>query len=284
MAGQTLSEIRQLLAAANLAPRHRFGQNFLIDLNLMRKIVAAADLQADDVVLEVGPGTGSLTELLLASGARVVAVEVDRGLHALLCDRLGDEERLTLLLTDVLSGQNSIAPAVLRTLQGQQRGSAGYHKLVANLPYQVASPLLVELLVGTPRLERLVCTIQKEVADRLTAPSNTSAYGPLSVIVQTLARISVLDVIPPTAFWPAPKVDSASVALYPFAEGDVPVDDVPGFLAFVHRGFGQRRKMLRRFLREVGIDEGTAAQLGIEPNQRPVELAPADWQRLFRLR
>src|SRR5262245_9624801 len=169
MPGQTLSEIRSLLAAAGLAPQHRFGQNFLVDLNLMRKLVQRAEVSNADVVLEVGPGTGSLTEILLESGARVIAVEIDRGLQELLHARLGDNPRFTLLRGDALAGKNEINPSVLEALRSTETGPGGARKLVANLPYQIATPLLADLLHVTPPVSRMTCTIQKEVGERLIA-------------------------------------------------------------------------------------------------------------------
>jgi 16S rRNA (adenine1518-N6/adenine1519-N6)-dimethyltransferase len=149
MPGQTLTEIRQLLDAAGLKPQHRFGQNFLIDLNLMRKLLAAGSPQAGDTILEVGAGTGSLTELLLESGARVIAVEIDRGLSGILRERLGEHPRLTLVQADALSGKNQVNPLVLRLLGERPPEAGGAYKLIANLPYQIATPLLMDLLLVT---------------------------------------------------------------------------------------------------------------------------------------
>ena len=155
MPGQTLREIRALLAAGGLNPQHRFGQNFLIDLNLMRKLVAAAELSPDDVVLEVGPGTGSLTEMLLDAGVRVVAVEIDRGFQAILRERLAANQRFTLVQGDALAGKHRVNPLVLNALRQTRPGAGGSYKLVANLPYQIATPQLVDLLLVEPQLERM---------------------------------------------------------------------------------------------------------------------------------
>ena len=140
MAGQILSEIRAVLAGAGLAPQHRFGQNFLIDLNLMRKLVDAADLSPADTVLEVGPGTGSLTEILLDRGVRVVAVEIDHGFQAILRERLGTHPRFTLIQADALATKHCVNPLVLKILSEQPPDAGGAYKLVANLPYQIATP------------------------------------------------------------------------------------------------------------------------------------------------
>lgn len=284
MPAQTLSEIRSLLAGAGLAPQHRYGQNFLIDANLMRKLVEAADVQPSDVVLEVGPGTGSLTEVLLKRGARVIGVEIDRGLQALLRDRLGKHPRVTLVQADILAGKNRVNTLVLNILKQQEPGPGGARKLVANLPFQVATPLLMELLYISPSLERMTCTIQKEVAERLAAEPKASDYGPISVTSQTLAETELIAILPPAVFWPRPKVESVMLTLRPRAAEQVDVDDVADFVRFVRRGFVHRRKMLRRVVRDWELLDALAAfsRAGVSPDARPGELSPAAWRAFHR--
>ncbi len=284
MPGQTLREIRQLLEAADLAPQHRFGQNFLIDLNLMRKLVEAAEVSERDSVLEVGPGTGSLTELLLDTGARVVAVEIDRGLQSILRERLTGHPHFTLIQGDALAGKHRINPLALRLLQQNAATPDGPFKLVANLPYQIATPLLMDLLQVSPPFERLTCTIQKEVGQRLTAEPSTPAYGPVSVICQTLADLTPIAILPPTVFWPRPKVESIMLTLRPRPASEVDVDDVPAFVSLVQRGFQQRRKKIRRLFRE--WEETAVLRVfhlaAISDDARPDQLAPSAWCRLAR--
>ena len=285
MAGQTLSEIRALLADAGLSPQQRLGQHFLIDLNLLRKVAAAAELNPADTVLEIGPGTGSLTELLLEAGVRVVAVEIDRGLQAILRKRLGGHPRFTLVQGDALAGKYAVNPLVMKVLEDQPPDTGGLYKLVANLPYQIATPLLMNLLHGPVRFERLTATIQREVGQRLTAAPRTEAYGPASIVTQTLAEVIPHAILPPSAFWPRPQVESILLTLRPRPTADLDVDDVPAFVAFVHRAFQQRRKMLRRVFRE--WDDAFATRVfqrsGISPLARPEELSPPDWRRFFRV-
>ena len=233
MPGQTLREIRQLLAAAGLKPRHRYGQNFLIDLNLMRKLAEAADVQAGDVILEVGCGTGSLTEILLDRGVRVIGVEIDHGLQRILRERFGEHPDFTLVQADALETKHRVNPLILNLLARREPTPGRFRRLVANLPYQIATPLLMELLYIEPSLERLVCTIQKEVGERLAAQPESQAYGPVSIIMQTLAEVSLLAILPPTAFWPRPKVESVMVAVRPRHPEDVGVTDIPRFVALV---------------------------------------------------
>lgn len=283
MFGQTQTEIRQILAAAGLAPQHRLGQHFLIDLNLLRKLVAAADLNPADTVLEVGAGTGSLTELLLEQGARVVGVEIDHGLQAVLRQRLGTHPRFTLIQADALASKHEVNPFVLNVLREQPPDAGGAYKLVANLPYQIATPLLIDLLLVTPRFERLTCTIQREVGERLVAEPRTDAYGPASVITQTFAAVHPIAIIPPGAFWPRPRVESIMLSLRPQVPEPPGVDDARGFAEFVQRCFQQRRKMLRRIL---GVEDEGPLRLAfqrarVSPEARPEELSPRAWRMLF---
>lgn len=286
MPGQTLSEVRELLDGAGLAPRHRFGQNFLIDLNLMRKLPVAAALAPADVVLEVGPGTGSLTEILLASGARVVACEIDTGLAALLRDRLTAQPNFSLVEGDALASKHEINPAILAALRAAPPGVGGAYKLIANLPYQIATPLMLELLLlDEPRLSPLVVTIQKEVGQRLCAAAREELYGPISVVAQTLAEVRIEATLPPSAFWPRPDVDSAIVTLIRRTRESLTVAPVSEFAAFVRVHFQQRRKTLRASSKntpDAAAMPAACAALGFSENVRPEELSPSQWQALYR--
>lgn len=283
MAGQTLSELRALLAAHGLAPQKRFGQNFLIDLNLMRKVVAAGEIGAADVVLEVGPGAGSMTEMLLETGATVIAVEIDRGLHELIARQLGDHPRLKLIHADVMETKNRLNPRVVEAIVEAAPGPGGARKLVANLPYQIATPLLMELLLGEPALERMVFAIQREVADRLSAGVGSDDYGPLAILTALFADVRVLEKLPPQVFWPAPQVHSSLVRLTPDpARLSDPVS-ARGLAAFVRVAFQQRRKTLRRIFKDAegGRVLAAAETVGVSLEARPETISPADWQAWF---
>lgn len=284
MGGQTASQIRALLADAGLAPQHRFGQNFLIDLNLMRKVTQVAGVCAADLILEIGPGTGSLTELLLDSGATVIAVEIDRGLQELLTRRIGHHDRFCLICGDALAGKHRVNPSVVQELLARSPQPGGGRKLVANLPYQIATPLLIDLLLVTPGFARLTCSIQKEVGERLVAAHASAAYGPVSVIMQSLADVRIAARIPPEAFWPRPGVDSVLIDVVPKPREAVEISDPARFAAFVQRVFGQRRKMLRRVTAdfEPAGAERIFSDCGVSPEQRPEQLAPAQWRALHR--
>lgn len=255
---QTLSEIRALLESRGLRPKHRFGQNFLHDKNQLARLVRAAEVSPGDVALEVGPGTGTLTETLLDAGAEVIACEIDRDLAALLRDRLG--ERITLIEGDCLDGKHALNPAILEAIGGRA------FKLIANLPYQAASPLMMNLAVDVPHCRGQFITIQKEVADRLLASPGSKQYGPLGIVLQVTSTLERIATLSPGCFWPAPQVTSAMIAIRP---RETPlVQDVRAFSAFISRLFQQRRKQLGATLREV-----RAFPDQIDPTSRPEQLS-----------
>ncbi|MBI1368781.1 MAG: ribosomal RNA small subunit methyltransferase A [Planctomycetes bacterium] len=262
---QTLTQIKSLLAERGLTPRHRFGQNFLHDANKLAAILVAADLSADDVILEVGPGTGVLTEAMLEAGARVVAVELDRDMVMLLRDRLGpDSDRFTLIEGDALDGKHALNTAIDAALGG--RGKP--FKLVANLPYNIASPLLAILAADWPGMTLGIVMIQREVADRLVAAPGSKTYGPISVILQAMCELDVVTNLSPHCFWPKPKVDSAVVRLRRRA---APLCDDPHALsAFLQTLFSKRRKQIGAILgRDQPMPPGL--DLSLRPEQLSVE-------------
>jgi 16S rRNA (adenine1518-N6/adenine1519-N6)-dimethyltransferase len=256
---QTLSQIKELLAARGLAPRKSLGQNFLVDHNLIQKLVDAAGVRQGDLVLEVGPGTGTLTEELLARSCSVIAVELDRGLAQLLRERFGQQSFL-LIEGDALAGKRAINEEARAALAGRP------FTLVANLPYGAATPLMLALLVNHPECRGLFVTIQREVADRLLASPGTRDYGTISVVAQAMAEVSRVAVLPPECFWPRPDVTSSMATVVRRAQ---PFTDNPGRLAdFCQRVFTQRRKQLGAVL---GRDRAWPA--GIRPDQRAEALS-----------
>jgi 16S rRNA (adenine1518-N6/adenine1519-N6)-dimethyltransferase len=239
-----LARLRAALESADCPPRRRHGQHFMIDPNLLTSVAKSGGAGPDDVVLEVGPGPGLLTRLLLATGARVVAIEIDPRMRAVATQLVEPAlwERLTWIEGDVLAGTRALSSALLAVLPGCTR-------MVANLPYNVASPLIANL-VGRPQpLGRLVVTVQREAADRLLARPSTREYGPLSVLVSLLSRARLVRPIPPAAFWPRPRVDSALVELQPRADRSQ-IHAVHALGAFLPGAFHNRRKTLVNSLSE----------------------------------
>jgi 16S rRNA (adenine1518-N6/adenine1519-N6)-dimethyltransferase len=274
---QTKHQIEALLAeAGSNGPRHRFGQNFMIDQNLVRLVADAGRVGRADLVVEVGPGTGTLTEELLDRSDDVAVVEIDRDLAAMLRKRFEPRPNFKLVEGDALAGKHELN-ADLLALLASARGAGRGAKLVANLPYNIASPLVIGLLIEG--VDLLAFTVQKEVAERLRAGAGTDAYGPLSVIVQLMARVEVLRTLPPQAFWPAPKVESSLVRL---TRDDRLGPRARALGRFVHSVFAFRRKTLRRALAQAGHDADAAlAATGVDGGLRPEAFTPEQLLRLF---
>jgi 16S rRNA (adenine1518-N6/adenine1519-N6)-dimethyltransferase len=251
----TQTEIRTLLADAGLRPEKRYGQHFLIDGNLMRLLVEAADLAPTDTVLEVGPGVGNLTEMLLSRAGAVVAVEVDPRIAAVAREHLTGPANLDLLVADILADKHHLAPAVLETLARRQAALGGPLKLVANLPYAAATPLVAELVLADPPPERLVFTVQEEVADRLAAAPGTREYGPVGVLVQAVAQVEMLRRLAPSVFWPRPRVWSSMVRIRPRRDLRRRIKDLAVFRRVLEGLFIHRRKRAARSL--ALADKGT---------------------------
>ena len=210
--------------------------------------VEEADLSARDVVLEVGAGVGNLTELLLDAAAWVVAVEIDPDLAAVARERLAGAANLDLLVADALADKHHVSPAVLAAARARLAETGGRLKLVANLPYSAATPLVVELLLEEPTPALMLFTVQEEVARRLAAEPATRPYGPVSVVVQALAQVEVLRRLGPTVFWPRPEVWSAMVRIRPIPARRRRIADLVVFRRVVEGLFRHRRKRAPRSL------------------------------------
>ena len=260
---QTQSYLRSLFAENGISPQRRLGQNFLIDLNIHDLIVKSAELRPGDVILEIGPGAGALTSLTAPEVAAVLAVEVDPAMARLTAHATAGLGNVQVLNFDALAGKNTINPAVLDEVRRALAGESGRRfKIVANLPYSVATPVITNFLVH-PDLcpERLVVTIQREMADRLCAAPSTPAYGAVSVVVQALADVSLVRTLPPSVFWPRPKVESAVVAIRPCPQRRAVIGDVTGFQTVVRRVFLHRRKYLRHVLADMWPEQWTKAEV-----------------------
>lgn len=245
---QTISFLSRRFAEVGIRPDARRGQNFLIDLNLLRILVDAAELEPDDVVLEVGGGTGSLTALVAERAAAVVTVEIDAALAQLHREELVGATNVTLLEQDALKNKNQLAPEVLAAVREALATPGRHFKLVANLPYNVATPVISNLLAGEPVPDLMVVTIQKELADRITARPSTKDYSALSLWVQCQCEVEVVRLLPPTVFWPRPKVESAILRIVVDRQRRAQIADLEFFHRFVRAVFLHRRKFLRGVL------------------------------------
>ncbi len=245
-ARQTRSHLMDVFQQHGFHPRTDLGQNFLIDLNLVEYIVHAAHLTSDDVVLEVGAGTGGMTTYLAQLAATVVSVEIDTRMYGLAKAAVEPFDNVTLLNCDALKNKNRLAEPVLAAVQEQLAAAPGRRlKLVANLPYSVATPVISNLVATDLAWSMIVVTIQRELADRMRAAPGTSEFGALSAWLQAQCDIKILKKLGPTVFWPRPQVDSAVVRLLPNPETARLIDHRDFFHDFVRRLFHHRRKSLR---------------------------------------
>ena len=252
----------------------RLGQHFLADAKVLARIADALELRGDETVVEIGPGRGALTELLVERAGRVVAVELDRALAAMLRERYAARPTVEIVEADVLEVD-------LAAVAGRPD-----FVLAGNVPYYITTPILFHAL-RPPAPTRAVYLVQREVAERIVAPPNGAEYGALSVNVQARAQAELLFGVPAGAFRPPPKVESAVVRIVASAEPVVADDEVEPFRKLVQAAFGLRRKQMRRVLRSVrglGADEADAVlgRAGVAPDRRPETLSAVEFATLLR--
>ena len=241
---------------AGIRPHDRYGQNFLIDLNLLRVLFDSAAVGPRDVVLEVGTGTGSLTALLAGQAAAVVTVEVDPRMFQLAAEELHRFDNVVMLQVDALKNKNHMHPAVLDAVRAQLNAAPGRQlKLVANLPYNIATPILGNLLSEENPPRTMTATIQKELAERISARPGDKDYGALSIWIQAQCRVDILRILPPEAFWPRPRVSSAFLRLTLDDDRRGRIPDRGFFHDFLRAIFLHRRKFLRSQLLNAAKDK-----------------------------
>ncbi len=286
---QTVSFLRGKFQEIGFRPYAKHGQNFLIDLNLLDLLVRTADVQPNDVVLEVGTGTGSLTVRLAEQAGAVVTVEIDPHLAQLASEQFDPGAPITLLRQDALRNKNNFAPLVLDTIRTHIANIPGARfKLVANLPYSVATPVISNLLKSDLPPISMTVTIQKELAERLVATPRTKDYSSLSVWVQSQCQATIVRELAPTVFWPRPKVTSAIVHLVLDPAKRAAIHDLDQFHAFVRGVFLHRRKFLRSALLSAftELDKPTVdrvmEQLQLGPETRAEELTVEQIHALSR--
>jgi 16S rRNA (adenine1518-N6/adenine1519-N6)-dimethyltransferase len=253
--------------------RKSLGQHFLSDRRILQRIVDSLELAGTETVIEIGPGRGSLTELLVPAARRLILIEYDRALAALLRARFADAPSVTVVEADVLTVDLANA-------------AGGPYSLVGNVPYYITTPILFHA-VQSPRPARAVYLLQREVAARIAAAPGSDEYGALSANVQAVANAKLLFRVAAGSFQPPPKVESAVVRIDPRRDPVVSPSEEPAFRRFVQDAFGMRRKQMRRVLREIlSIDADASDALlsaaGIDPMARPETLSPEDFARLVR--
>lgn len=261
--------VRSLLESGGLAPRRELGQNFMVDPNTVRRIVELSQISTEDHVIEIGAGLGSLTLGLAETGASITAIEVDHGLARSLREVTAGLDNITVVEADAM------------TLDWATVARDAGSVLVANLPYNIATPLVCDLLDTVPGIERMLVLVQDEAADRFVSGPGTRQYGAVSVKVAHHAIATKVGRVPATVFLPRPNVESALVDIRRRTHPESAGIDIDTMSTLVRGAFGQRRKMLRRSLDGlVRAEQFTDA--GIEPTERPEQLGLSDWYRLTR--
>jgi len=258
------------------------GQHFLHERGVIDRLLLAIAPQPGDRIVEIGPGQGALTFPLLRRHGALAAIEFDRDLLAPLTAQAPAHGALRLIHSDVLDVDLSALAAELVAESPDAAGDDGRMRLVGNLPYNLSSPILFHALDHAPAIRDMHFMLQKEVVDRMAAEPGSKVYGRLSVMLQAHCRVSALFKVPPGAFRPPPKVDSAVVRLVPRAPAEIGIDDARVFAAVVRDAFGQRRKTLRNAL-SAQCDEALIAAAGIDPQLRAERLSVADFVRLANL-
>jgi 16S rRNA (adenine1518-N6/adenine1519-N6)-dimethyltransferase len=270
-----MGSIRSELREYGLSPRKRLGQHFLVDPNILNKVVRTAQVGKEDVVLEVGPGLGGMTLALAHEVKKVIAVEIDPKLAAILKEKMKQHHNVEVMESDILK----VDFKHLSKKEGRPV------KVVANLPYQISTPLLFRFIESKEAFSAFTLMLQKEVADRMVAPPGRKEYGPLSIFVQLSLDVSIRFFIKPTAFFPPPKVESAVVQMAWKEKPMIGKEDEEWFKRVVKACFGYRRKTLINALRhsELSLPESIGSRMekiGIDPRRRPETLTLEEFTNL----
>ena len=287
---QTKQDIEQLLAAAGTHPKHRLGQNFLIDLNLMRFLLDRAHIHSQDVVLEVGCGTGSFTEELVKEAGAVIGVEYDEDLFGILKRRLTQANNLTLINADILENKNVIQTEVIQAIREALAELPGKLLLVANLPYNVASSVMANLITGRLTADGMYVTVQKEVAQRMAAEPAHEEYGPLSILMAATGHVHILKKLPASVFWPRPQVESAIVSFIRDEKKVRQVHDMHTLRQVIHLFMSHRRKMIKACVKFAEGDlekirhwSDVFQEAFVDPQHRPEELTSENYINIANL-
>lgn len=286
----TKHQIQQLLASAGVFPNKHFGQHFLIDLNLMRVLIDSAHIGSDDIVLEVGCGTGSLTEGLAEQAGYCIAVEVDDTLAKIAQEQLTEKENVEVINTDILESKHTISGTVTNAISQVRKKHTGRLMLVANLPYNVACPVMLNLVTGPTVADEMYVTVQKQVAERMSAKPGSGDYGTLSIFLSATGEVKTERILKPTVFWPQPQVESAMVSFVRKQEKVSRIKDMELFGEVINLFMGHRRKMLKACTKFASgelakIDNwlDIFEQCSIDPTRRPEKLPPEDYIAIANL-
>jgi 16S rRNA (adenine1518-N6/adenine1519-N6)-dimethyltransferase len=287
---QTKHQIQQLLLSAGVLPNKRLGQHFLVDLNLMRLLVNSSDIHDDDVVLEVGCGTGSLTEAIAEKAGCCIAVEFDNILAEIAKEQLAGRSNVEIINADILADKVTINAAVVEAVQSALRKHGGRFLLVSNLPYNAASSVMLNLVSGPVIADAMFVTVQKEVAERMTAGPGNKCYGTLSIFLSAAGDLKTLRVLKPTVFWPQPKIDSAMISFVRSKYKAGRIEDMELFSEVVRLFMNYRRKMLKGCVK---FAKGRFAEINnwpeifdkcsIEPTDRPEHIPPEGYIAIANL-
>ena len=287
---QTKTQIQQLLASVGVEPNKRLGQNFLIDLNLLELLLKSAHISRSDVVLEVGTGTGSLTGVLAKQAGKVITVEFDKNLAKIAANQLASADNVTIINTDVLENKNTIDRKVIEALEATCNEFYGKLLLVANLPYSVASPVMMNLIFGPIVADSMIVTVQKEVAERMIAEPGQDNYGILSIFMAATGRVKMIRKLSPKVFWPQPQVESAMIRFDRDKKKIARMYSVEIFKEVVNLFMAHRRKMIKACVK---FADGDLAKVHnwpdifehafIDPQHRPEELTAGNYIAMANL-
>ncbi|MCX5634047.1 MAG: 16S rRNA (adenine(1518)-N(6)/adenine(1519)-N(6))-dimethyltransferase RsmA [Phycisphaerae bacterium] len=287
---QTKTDIQRLLTGAGVEPNKRLGQHFLIDLNLMELLLSNANITENDIVIEVGTGTGSLTGELVQRAGKVIAVECDDVLAEITKQHLRNAKNFEMVIADVLENKNTINRQVLEKVQEAQQEVFGRVLLVANLPYNVASSVMMNLLDGAVVADEMIVTVQKEVAHRMAAEADSDDYGILSIFLAAMGQCRVLRKLSPKVFWPMPQVDSAMVRFDRDAKKVAEIHNIELFKQVVNLFMGHRRKMMKACVKyaqgklaNVHNWQDIFTRAFVDPHHRPEELSAVDYVSIANL-
>ncbi|SMB86842.1 dimethyladenosine transferase [Desulfonispora thiosulfatigenes DSM 11270] len=270
-------QLKELLNKHKFRFKKRFGQNFISDPGILDKIARSADIDSEDIIVEIGPGAGTLTRVLAKGAKRVIAIEIDKDLIPVLEESLADLENVTVIQGDALKVD-------LDQLVYDELGKKIKYKIVANLPYYITTPLIMHFLESEFNIERIIIMVQKEVAERLKANPGTKEYGAITVGVNLMAEVSLSFIVPRHIFIPAPEVDSAIIDLKVRDQSPFVVNDNKVFRKLVRAAFNQRRKTLANALKVLGVEkekiENILLSCDIDPKRRGETLSLEEFARV----